>query len=310
MKIGDRGLDISLASFKGTGLVYLTPNGEVHPAFYEPQGPGWLRTFFAGLLTTCGLTYFGAPGKDGGDELGLHGRYSASPAARVCDLSRWEGDEYRIELTGVVDECTLFGDKVRLTRTISTTIGSKSLAICDLAENFGHRTSPFTILYHINPGFPLLDESSRLLLTAGETRPHDERSALAVESCRAFTGPVRGFDEENFLHVMRSDSNGFAHAAMINPRLHGGLGFYVRFDTSTLPYLNEWKMMGQGDYVVGMEPCNAPCQNRGILRARGLLPFLEPGETRRMRLEIGVVEGAPGIARLTGQMESASGAGS
>jgi hypothetical protein len=66
----DRGLDISLAAFKGTSLVYLTPNGEVNPAFYEPQGPGWLRTCFAGLLTTCGLTYFGAPGKDGSDELG------------------------------------------------------------------------------------------------------------------------------------------------------------------------------------------------------------------------------------------------
>ena len=55
----DRGLDISSASFRGTNLVHLTQNGEAHPAFYEPQGLGWLRTFFAGLLTTCGLTYLG-----------------------------------------------------------------------------------------------------------------------------------------------------------------------------------------------------------------------------------------------------------
>lgn len=59
----DRGLDILQATFRGTNLAYLTPNGGAHPAFFEPQGMGWLRTFFAGLLTTCGLTYLGNPGK-------------------------------------------------------------------------------------------------------------------------------------------------------------------------------------------------------------------------------------------------------
>jgi hypothetical protein len=53
----DRAMDISLASYKGTNLVYLTCNGETNPAFYEHEGVGWLRTFAAGLLTTCGLTY-------------------------------------------------------------------------------------------------------------------------------------------------------------------------------------------------------------------------------------------------------------
>ena len=48
----DRGMDISFASFRVTNLAFLTPNGETHPAFYEPQGIGWLRTFTGGLLTT------------------------------------------------------------------------------------------------------------------------------------------------------------------------------------------------------------------------------------------------------------------
>jgi hypothetical protein len=50
-------------------------------------------------------------------------------------------------------------------------------------------------------------------------------------------------------------------------------------------------MMGEGDYVAALEPCNAPCLNRAVLRGRGLLPFLEPGETRELRVEIGVLEG-------------------
>ncbi len=62
----DRGMDISRASFKGLNLVHQTANGEAHPAYFDPYGLGWLRTFFAGLLTTCGLTYLGAPVSDGG----------------------------------------------------------------------------------------------------------------------------------------------------------------------------------------------------------------------------------------------------
>ena len=72
--VADRGLDIADCSFKGTNLVYHTPNGIAHPSYYDPAGLEWLRVFFAGLLTTCVLTYFGSPGRDGGDDLGLHGR--------------------------------------------------------------------------------------------------------------------------------------------------------------------------------------------------------------------------------------------
>ena len=186
----DRGLDISLASYKGLKLVYLTPNGEVHPAFYEPEALGWLRTFFGGLVTTCGLTYLGPPGVDGEEQLGLHGRYAASPARQVCDLSGWDDDEYRVEISGVVEECVLFGDKIRLTRTITTSLGSKALKIRDVAENFGYATSPLTILYHVNAGFPLLDTPARLSLTAEKSVPLDETSAAGFDESQAVSEPV------------------------------------------------------------------------------------------------------------------------
>lgn len=80
-------MDISLAGFKGTNLVFLTCNGETHPAFFEPENIGWLRTFTGGLLTTCGLTYNGGPVTDGNEQLGLHGRYSTIPAKQVADRS-------------------------------------------------------------------------------------------------------------------------------------------------------------------------------------------------------------------------------
>ncbi|MCX6030355.1 MAG: aldose 1-epimerase family protein [Chloroflexi bacterium] len=287
----DRGMDISAASYKGVNLVYLTPNGEVHPAFYEPEGLGWLHTFFGGLLTTCGLTTLGAPGRDGDEDLGLHGRYAATPGRQVCDRTRWEGDDYILEASAVMEECRLFGDKIRLTRTISAHAGARSLAIRDVVENFGYRPSPFTILYHINFGFPLLDASSRAVVSAAESTPRDARSAQGMDEMLAFSAPVPGCEEQNFSHRMSLDAHGDSYAGLINRELHDGLGVYIRFDGRALPYLNEWKMMGEGDYVAALEPCNAPCDNRGVLRQRGLLPFLAPGETQEIRVEIGVLEG-------------------
>lgn len=122
----DMGMDISLASFKGTNLVYLTCNGETHPAFYEPEDFGWLRTFAAGLLTTCGLTYLGALVTDGNEELGLHGRYSTIPAKQVSDLSGWVGDEYHINISGTIEEASMFGPKLRLERQIHSIQGQNS----------------------------------------------------------------------------------------------------------------------------------------------------------------------------------------
>jgi hypothetical protein len=43
-----RGLDIGLAEFEGVPLIWLSPNGEVHPAFFDGRGSGWLRTAAGG----------------------------------------------------------------------------------------------------------------------------------------------------------------------------------------------------------------------------------------------------------------------
>jgi len=301
----DRGLDISAASYKGTNLVYLTPNGEAHPAYYEPQGAGWLHTFAGGLLTTCGLTTIGAAGRDGDEELGLHGRYATIPGRQVCDRARWEGDDYVLEASAVMEECRLFGDKLRLTRTISARAGAKSLFIHDVVENFGYRPAPFTILYHINFGFPLLDAASRALIRAAESTPFNAHSAQGLAEMLAFAAPAPDYEQQNFTHRMATDADGWTAAALVNPDLAGGLGVYIKFDGRALPYLNEWKMLGEGDYVTALEPCNTPCLNRGLLRERGLLPILAPGETRELRVEIGVLEGATEIQEFARRAASA-----
>jgi hypothetical protein len=297
----DRCLDISLASWKGMNLVYLTPNGEVNPAFYSPQGSEWLRNFFGGLLTTCGFTYFGPPCVDGDEPLGLHGRAANSPAKKVCDLSGWDDDEYLMKVSGTVEECSLFGDKLRLTRTVSARIGEKRLFIEDCVENFGFKESPFNILYHINPGFPLLNEGAELLISAVKCAAYDRQAEAALGNARSFHAPRKDFEEQNFYWQMLGDEQGMAQAALINPDLQ--LGLYLRFTLAVLPWLSEWKMLGEGDYVVGLEPCNTLLDSRPNLREQGILPLLAPGEQRKITLEIGVLDGAGEIAEFTEKTE-------
>ena len=89
----DRGMDIGPALYRGLPLGWISPAGFSHPAYYDPVGLGWLRTFGGGLLTGCGLTYLGAPGVDEGEALGLHGRLSHLPARHVRVGEDWQGDE-------------------------------------------------------------------------------------------------------------------------------------------------------------------------------------------------------------------------
>ncbi len=303
----DRGMDIADFSYKGVNLVYHTASGIAHPSYHDPAGLEWLRVFFGGLVTTCGLTYFGHPGRDGEEDLGLHGRYSALPAVRVSDLSRWEGDDYLLEVTGTVEEAVLFGDKLRLTRSVSSSIGSRTLRVRDRVENFGSRSSPFLILYHVNAGFPLLDTASELVVASKSIEPYDERSAAGLAEASRFAAPAPEFAEQNFLYAMASDATGYTRTALINRSLGGGLGLALRYSTKTLPYLSEWKMLGDVDYVAGIEPVNTKIANRGELRASDRLPTIAPGETREMDLEFSVLEGGAEIDSFCAEVKRIQG---
>jgi len=273
----DRGMDISLASFKGINLVYLTCNAETHPAFYEPEKLGWLRTFTGGLLTTCGLTWVGSPVIDEGEELGLHGRYSTIPAKQVADLSQWIDNEYHIKIRGVAEEGFIFGIKMRLERELSTVAGKNSIILTDTVTNFGFKKSSYTILYHMNIGYPMLSENAELFIDPELTTPKDEIAASGIKDFRHFPGPQPGYIEQVFIHRMKPGKDGRTGVILKNKKL--GISLSIGFDTATLPYLTQWKMMGEGDYVLGLEPSNIHLNNRKVLRELQQLPYLSPGES-------------------------------
>ena len=289
----DRGLDISAAEYCGQSLCWRSSTGDTHPAFYEPEGLSWLRSFYGGLLTTCGLTYFGSPNVDQGQALGLHGRASNIPAKNVSMNGKWDGDEYTIWVQGDVQETAVFQENLILHRKIWARLGEKRLFIDDEVENAGFNTTEHMMLYHINGGFPVVDEGSRIVAPFLKTEPRTEDAKAGLEKFFMFQGPTPGFRERVYYHDVATDVSGFVYSALINKGFDQGqgFGFYIKYKKAQLPVLIEWKMNGEGVYVVGMEPGTNTADGRALERKAGRLIFLEPGESRFYNLEIGVLAG-------------------
>jgi hypothetical protein len=285
----DRAMDISVCTYKGMSLAWRSATGDAHPAFYEAAGTGWLRTFQGGMLVTCGLDTFGPPAHEGAEELGQHGRISSQPAREVSYHAGWVDGDYRLDVSGEVRQTKVFGENIVLRRRISTSLGSNKIRLEDTVTNEGFTPQPHMILYHINAGFPLLSEEARLKFEVSETLPEDEASTKALADWRVFQPPTPGFLEQNFVHTPVPDKAGWATGELENPGLK--LGLRLGFDARSLPYLNEWKMMGEGLYVLAIEPMNCnPLGGREAMKIRKALPYLQPGESRSYALEIEVLE--------------------
>ena len=289
MVLLDRGMDLGPAEYEGVPLAWVSPTGPVAPTFFEPRGVGWLRTFHGGLLATCGLTQAGVPHMDGDEELGLHGRISHIPARQVNQGGRWEDDEYLFWVEGQMREVSIFGHDLCLTRRISAKLGEPRLTIEDRVENLGYAPAPHMILYHCNFGFPLLGPNSRLAAPSLKVEPRDDVAVQGVDQHATFEKPTPGYAEQCFFHHLTADEAGFVVVKLINPEL--GLAFQLRYRREELPEFTQWKQVGQGTYVVGLEPGNCRPEGRSAARQRGALVELAPGDQRDYCLEMTILDG-------------------
>jgi hypothetical protein len=282
----DRGMDISSFAYKAIPFNWKSATREASPMYYESRGTEWLRTFYGGFLTTCGLTTTGAPNIDNGEELGLHGRIANIGAECVSVDGKWEDDSYIVKAQGKVRETKVFGDKMQLERKIYTWMEKPTLVIEDTVENIGHKVSPLMILYHFNIGYPLLDKDSELLEGKAKIIPNDEVAKKGLSGFNKFSGPIKGYKEQCFFHDIAADEEGYSNIAIVNEKFlnNQGIGLWLRFKKDNLPYLTQWKQMGMGEYVCGIEPCNNLGQGRKAEREKKRLRSIEPGEKVEFKL--------------------------
>jgi hypothetical protein len=70
----------------------------------------------------------------------------------------------------------------------------------------------------------------------------------------------------------------------------------VAWSYETLPRLFQWRVMSDQNYVVGLEPGNAPIEGRAHARENETLVILAPGEERRTTLRVTLHGDAGGLA--------------
>ncbi len=275
-----RGLDIVFAELNGVNLTWRHPNGAIHPAFYGAENFDWLRGAPSGLVTTCGLESFGPPCEIGGEKWGIHDRISYLPAREVSAQTLWHDEENcEFRLSGSVRQTRLFGANLTLSRTISVNLGENRLVLRDEIRNAGFESAPFCVLYHCNFGFPLVEVGAQLSIDSDVTA-RDAEAQSGLENWAQIEAPVPNFKEQVFFHELSGETG---RVSLWNEERK--VGVELRFSRAGLPFFTQWKMLGAGAYVLGLEPSNAPLANRETLLERGEMPVLEAGESRSFELE-------------------------
>ena len=277
----DRAADISRLRFKGINMSYFSPCGYVAPAFYESTGANWLKSFTAGFLTTCGLQAVGSPCVDEGEELPLHGSIANTPAEHIY----WEENEENIFIHALIKDEVIFGRKLVLKRTLEISKEKNQFLIHDEIENTGDRVEPLEILYHMNMGYPLLDEDSIVEIPAKSVIARDAHAAEDIANWMHMEKPQAGYQEKCYYHGFDAEEG---RASIYQPKLKTGLE--ITFDANDLDAFVEWKMMGGRDYVLGLECGNCYPDGRDVMRKMGMLKFLQPGEKKEYHVKVRLLE--------------------
>ena len=244
----DRCADISRLSLHGVNVGYFASCGYVAPQYYDKEAFEFLKSFSCGFLTTCGLSTIGTPSADEGEKFPLHGNISNTPAERIS----WEYGKDEIIVKACVRDAAIFRNKLVIERTIACSTTDNKLRIRDRITNEGSNPVPLMFLYHINVGYPLLSESAELHIPSAKVEPRDARAKEGIGEWNHTAAPQAGFVEQCYYHQFK-DRNGCA--MIFNEK--AGIGLAVKFDAQRLTSFVEWKMMGEKDYVLGLEPCNS-----------------------------------------------------
>lgn len=294
--LADRCLDIAGLSFHTTNCSYLSKTGIVSPEYYNENGAGFLSNFFGGFLTTCGLRNVGSPCEDNGESFGLHGRISNTPAEEVCAAIGWEDGIPVMTVSGKMREARLFGENLVLHRKISCRYGENKILIQNKVENLGFRKEPLMLLFHFNLGYPLLDENAEMITATAELKPRDSVAEMGTGNYSVFQEPTPGYSEQVFYHNLKTDNQQNTIVALINKKIE--LGVALHFNKKQLFNFTQWKQMGEGEYVLGLEPCNCFVGGRSEARKNETLEYLEPGEIRDFDLTVEFFEGAREISSI------------
>lgn len=305
----DRAMDIADCEYRGQAIGWQSPTGFRHPGLHDYEGEGglgWLRSF-SGLMVTCGLDHilfmYDAPadnyiyGPRQTAKQSIHGRVGTIPARLSGYGERWEGDRCVLWAECVVSQGAVFGEHLELYRRLEIEVGSNEIKLSDRVVNRGFYKTPHMLCYHINLGYPVLDDGSRYLapirdvVWAAHAGDDYEKQGVGYQRLPA---PQDGFHEQVWQHELGADGVGAVPVALVNDRI--GLGVQVTTQKDQFPCQYEWQNFQAGQYAFGIEPSTNHVLGQGAARERDELIWLNYGEERRYDTSFLVLDGPAEIA--------------
>lgn len=287
----DRGLDILDAEYLGQSLTWHAPAGIVAPSHAYHRGMEWLRSFFTGMLTSCGPLNTGAPFEEGGQEYGIHGTHSNTPGV-VESIVNPDPEHGRLDMsiTAVLRTARMFGPFIELRRTISSTLGQPAIRIHDVFANRGNEPAPHAWLLHINFGYPLLEPEASTYCYRGKltARGDSAKWFVAGRDFRAAPQPLaehRGTGEVFSYIDPEVGADGNVVCGVVNRKR--GFGVKIEYPQKDFDRLGNWQHWGpSGSYTGALEPMTCGVEGRPVDRERGWYKELAPGQTTEHRCTI------------------------
>ena len=175
----------------------------------------------------------------------------------------------------------------------------------DEITNRGDGRTPHHWLYHVNFGYPLLDQGTRLIYKGRATyveRPEPKRvpTEAQLNRLKKVTGPIAAHAEagERCLIVEQpGQRDGRARVGVINDRL--SLGVEMAYPVDALPRLTSWQHYGPaGCYVSAMEPFSGSLFGKAVDPYPKAEQYLRPGQTKRYELVLRVLSTKADLAKL------------
>ena len=281
-----RGFDIGRCELHGVPISWTSACGYISPAFYDFRGTEWNRGFEGGMLTTCGLQHAGRPEGDF-DRVGLHGRSSYIPA-EVAECDAYFEGKREIVLRGVVREAKAGGDVLVLYRTIRVPLFESRILVHDEVVNEGGTEAVHMMLYHINMGFPLVSETTRIgeidakrEIVSGDAEPEDYREMRFMPDA----------NPDVILHNNVKNGSGKTIELRVENEVEwldrrAKLSLAIEYDKDQCPYLTQWRHFGKKMHVLALEPGNCSTKGMAFHKEEGTLHTLAPDERQYYDIEI------------------------
>ena len=230
-----KALDVMQLWYKGLNMSFVSKNGFIFRELPFEQ------RFEGGMVYTCGLDSLGE--RDGFEP---HGSFHTNPAQvySVCQ------DDEKLEIKAVVEDTVISGKSLTLSRRITVPVGSGTLRVEDILLNSGTKTEDYCLLYHINLGYPMLDEGVLVNVQADSVIPRTDYAAKNMHNRTVFA-PVKDNEEEYCFFIKDAGEN----ITVINEKINTKLT--LTYSKQTLPNFVQWNSPATQEYALGLEPATS-----------------------------------------------------